>query len=175
MLTDTVCGKKLKEVNTARSELLRLLLPQDTDDSSETIVDQLKTATSNAKAISCLALAEKFFAQGCNMFWKSDSLEQHDQLVEVMQKADKISTKLCTQRSGLNCQVLSDLPPTFDHTARDMEAHWLHNEEWDDNSEALNGRPILLVTHPAVIAIGKSDGSDYDVRRVLKKAIVWMG
>lgn len=52
-----------------------------------------------------------------------------------------------------------------------MEAHRLY-----EDPKALDGKRILMVTHPAIVAIGKVDGSDYSIKpRVFKKAIVWMG
>lgn len=59
--------------------------------------------------------------------------------------------------------------------SKETEAHWLHDNDLEDDEAAFDGRPILLVTQPAIVAIGKSDGSDYSSRRNLKKAIVWMG
>jgi hypothetical protein len=97
------------------------------------------------------------------------------QLNDILAKAAKTSAKLYAQRSGLFIQSISELPKTFEANSSYMEPHMLHHRDLEDNEDCLNGQRILLVTQPAVIAIGNSDGSDYTVRRVLKKAVVWMG
>lgn len=56
-----------------------------------------------------------------------------------------------------------------------LEAASCHRAELAEDRDTLDGLPILMVLHPTVIACGASDGSDYNQRRVLKKAEVWMG
>lgn len=76
---------------------------------------------------------------------------------------------------------MRDLPPFFNHET-DLglgrpifEAHRVHNRELDDNPTCLNGKTIRIVTHPAVIVRGLSDGSDYSQVSPWKAAVVWMG
>lgn len=127
------------------------------------------------KRASRLSIASQFLTQNAILLENTDSTDMKEELNEIMLKAQEISMKLGTQRSGLRCDDYFALPLTFDHTSTIMEAHSLHNRDLADDDAALDGRPIVWVTQPAVIAVGKSDGSDYGVRRVLEKAVDLMG
>lgn len=73
-------------------------------------------------------------------------------------------------------QHLDSLQNTaFSSTSNKLQAHALHNKLLDDDHEALDQRPIELVLSPAILVRGKSDGTSYDVSRVWKPAIVYMG
>lgn len=128
-----------------------------------------------AEVKSCETLGFIFIDRAVTLFKDVNNVEMHKEILQILAKACHISKNVGTQRSGIECQGLLSLPKNFNHRSKDMEAHQLHNGELEDDDKALDGKPILLVTQPAIIAIGRSDGSDYCAKRVLKKAIVWMG
>lgn len=167
-------GRESKEMNTARSDMVRLFNPLDIDTASREL-DVFRKQVTEAKSVATGFSASAFFDLASPLLKDGDRKGLMGQLREIFSKGVQISTKLTTQRSGLLCKGLESLPPNFDHNSKEMEAHWLHNNDLEDDEAAFDGRPILLVTQPAIVAIGKSDGSDYSSRRVLKKAIVWMG
>lgn len=135
----------------------------------------LKIAVFEMKEASRSAAASHFLSQNAILLENKGSADMKEALNELMLRAQDISMNLGTQRIGLRCIDSYQLPATFDHESTTMEAHSLHNKDLAENDAALDGRPIVLVTQPAVIAIGKSDGSDYGVRRVLEKAVVLVG
>lgn len=96
-------------------------------------------------------------------------------LLKIMQQAVDMSTKLSTQRSDLEVLWGEHLPAKFSAGLRSTEAHSVHNIDLDDDDTALDGKQVLMVTFPLIVAMGKSNGTDYTMQRVLKKAVVWMG
>jgi hypothetical protein len=134
----------------------------------------LRKALIEVKNASCDGFTKEFIGQVKILLTDPSSKETLDELTDIMSKALDISRKLNTQRSGLRCDRAPDLAATFDHTSDMMEAHSLHNKELADDEAALDGKAIILVMQPAIVAIGKSDGSDYSIRRVLRKAVVLM-
>jgi hypothetical protein len=63
----------------------------------------------------------------------------------------------------------------YEATSTHLEAHSSHSRDLSDDANALDGREVLLVTNPAVVAIGTAEGKDYDSMKVWKKAAVWLG
>lgn len=175
MLTHIIAhGHENKEVSTTRSEMIRLFNPLEIDNASGDF-QVCRVQVSEAKSVTTGYLASVFMDLVSSLLKDGDRKDMARQLREIFGKAVQVSTKLTTQRSSLMCKGLRSLPSKFDHNSKEMEAHWLHNNDLEDDEAAVDGKPILLVTQPAIVAIGKSDGSDYSSRRVLKKAIVWMG
>jgi hypothetical protein len=169
-----VHGEECRELNITRSNLLRLYHPRESVQPLDQ-VELLKNFIVDAKNESCNSFTTQFLNQAASLFGDLTPAEAHGELNEIMSKAIELSTKLGTQRSGLRCEGQSDLPAIFDHKSNIMEAHSLHNKDLADDDAALDGRPIVLVTLPAIVAIGKSDGSDYKTRRILGKAVVLVG
>lgn len=165
-------GEESRELNTVRSDWLRLYHPRDPEPTDQLV--GLVNAVTNAKQASCHALSLQFLTTVPRLLEKASSADQLEELKEIIVRAQDVSLKLGTQRSGLRCENPS-VTATFDHTSKVMEAHSLHNKDLADDEAALDGKPIVLVTQPAIIAVGKSDGSDYGVRRVLEKAVVLVG
>ena len=56
-----------------------------------------------------------------------------------------------------------------------FEAHPLHKRDLEDSPKALDGNSIALLCTPPIFVAGNAEGEGYQERRVLKKAIVWMG
>ena len=156
-----------------RSDVLRLLTPRVEHD-ERTALGVLKRLIDEAKQMECRNLAREFFSDAASLLKNPSSAEGHEQLSMILQEGAEVSTKLATQRSGLLVGGMEE-GLVFDSTSRDMTAHTLHHADLDDDEGCLNGKPVLMVTHPLVLATGKSDGSDFAVNRVLKKRVVWMG
>jgi hypothetical protein len=192
MLIVTVYGEDSNEVHTIRSELLRMYEHHDTlhdhpdplyvspdvfESSDE--VSLLKSSVSKSKLASHTRLASEFLDHAHKLIEIEIGIEARTELrkalIGIMQTAARFSSALDTQKSYLRCEGLSELPGTFDHQSEDMEAFSGHLADLDDEPTCLDGKAILLVIQPAVVLIGMNDGSDYKWRRVLKKAIVWMG
>ena len=63
----------------------------------------------------------------------------------------------------------------FAHRSSYLDAHSLHNRELDRAENMLDGKPVLLLTSPAIVSAGLADGADYEHEKVLKKGVAWMG
>lgn len=63
----------------------------------------------------------------------------------------------------------------FENNHELVQHHAYHNIELSRDDHCLDGRPIALITHPAVVAYGDSNGEHYGSYKVWKKAEVWMG
>ena len=101
------------------------------------------------------------------------------QLTEIGLKAAEISYRLWTQKRELSCLRMHELEAEsalqFDSTSQLLEHHPLHNVQLSQDEMALDGKAVVIVTQPVVVAYGDSDGDNYAKRTVLKKAVVWMG
>jgi hypothetical protein len=103
------------------------------------------------------------------------SIEIKASLRTIMEHAGEISYKLWTQRSYVVCYGLAILLSPFNHASDYLKAHSFHGGDLFEDEKALDGWKVLLVTHPAVVVHGDSRGTDYSRKRILKKAVVWMG
>lgn len=70
---------------------------------------------------------------------------------------------------------MKEIPLQYDSKAKLLKAHSLHNAFLEDVETGLDGYPIRIVVHPALLVHGRSDGSNYESTRVWKEAVVWMG
>lgn len=162
-----------------RSDLLRLIEAREARELPAG-VDFLKTTTSESKLTARMRLASRFLSSTGGIVPGYvpgvDTAEVHEELMAILQIAASVCFKIRTQRNGFKCEGIRDLTTTFSHDSPIMEAHSLHYRRLSDDPPAMDGKRILLVTQPAIFAIGKADGSDYGGEpRILKKAIVWMG
>lgn len=105
--------------------------------------------------------------------------DRNTQLIEIALKTAEISYRLWTQRRELSFLAFTNLEAEsslqFNSQSSLLEHHPLHNVQLSQDETALDGRTIKLVTHPAAVAYGDSDGEDYSECTILKKAVVWMG
>ncbi|KAK3374125.1 hypothetical protein B0T24DRAFT_528292 [Lasiosphaeria ovina] len=91
----------------------------------------------------------------------------------LVQQAALISFKLWSRRTALYLLGLPDLKDkSFSVVSDFMKAHPLHRLHDDDDK--CNGFSVIIVTQPAVIGYGSSDGRDYSksTERVWMKAEV---
>jgi hypothetical protein len=168
-------GKRSRKVHALRSELLRLLDPPATENFPERM-NQTKGLIETAGKMACHGFAENCLPLlSAFLERKVDSLRAFEFLKEMLIKAGEVSFKLWTQKSSVAVCWLEELPEIFWSDSDVMEAHRLHCEQLEEDDKSLDGGEILLVTHPAVILYGDSDGQSYAKKRVLKKAVVWMG
>jgi hypothetical protein len=119
--------------------------------------------------------ADAFWARSKGFLERRDTGKMRDGLEEIMALAVNLSYRLWTQRSHLIRESRKILLQPYDRKNRAWTASGLHTADLDDDEKCMDGKPVLLVFHPAVILQGDSEGSDYNVRRILKKGVVWMG
>ncbi|KAF2131052.1 hypothetical protein P153DRAFT_395444 [Dothidotthia symphoricarpi CBS 119687] len=93
----------------------------------------------------------------------------------LVAKAADLSYTLRTQKNNLGTKGFNDMEHRFAHNNPLMEAHQLHNKHLDEDPTVLDGRSILVITHPALVRKGNEYGTDFGTRVVLKKAVCWMG
>ena len=94
-------------------------------------------------------------------------------LESVLQSAGELSSRLWTRRTVLGVKSLLELESEpFAARSDLMKAHPLHRLYEDDNK--CDGWLVSIVTHPAVLGFGSSDGKDYSTARVWMKAEVWL-
>lgn len=106
---------------------------------------------------------------------KPDKQEMKDSLAAIVLKAADLSFSLWTQKIDLLPQSLKHMDEIFAHNHPLMDAHQLHSKHLDEDPAHLDGLPILLITHPALVRFGDEEASDFSVKTVLKKAVCWMG
>ena len=104
------------------------------------------------------------------------------QLAGIATRAARLSYRLWTQKTRLAILGLEDLGlggddevKTFGDGAELLHYHAYHNVEHSRDNGCLDGKPIVMITHPAVIAYGDSSGDNYAEYKVWKKAEAWMG
>ena len=163
-----------REVQTLRSQLLRLLAPPSTR-ILPTYAIQMKQNVAEASQ-EVYAQTTSYFLRGCRKFLQYPvSKSAQERLKRIFQSAGELSLLLWTQRSYVSILGLKELPETFSSSNQYLSAHTLHARELDEDEACLDGLKILFVLHPAVVAVGDSEGADYGTVRILKKAVVWMG
>jgi hypothetical protein len=135
----------------------------------------MKELTERAKRRVAIKEADLFWAK-CKTFLLRQSTDKtRDGLEEIMKTAVGLSFRLWTQRSYLIREGRNLLGNLFDKKTKIWMASGLHTAELEEDEDCMNGKPILFIFHPAVILYGDSEGTDYSTRRILKKAVVWMG
>lgn len=166
-----------KETFAWRAQTLRLLDPPlHSSQKRQQKITKTKQTTNDARDKAALQFCDSFLQTGVKLMLKSPSSEAMEKALQTFGiRAAQISYSLWVQKKDLVCKPLADLPETFSYDHPLLEAHQLHNKHLNDNPARLDGLPILVVTHPAVLSFGNNEGSDYSVCSVLKKAICWMG
>lgn len=167
-------GETSREPQWWRSETLRLLDPPETKAGSSSRAAELKDMIRAARRHSAETFADMFFDRAKPFIKRAKKIR--GDLDEILQFASDLSFRLWTQRSCLTIEERRGLlNKPFSRDSSILTAHGFHNAELHDDESCLDGRPILLLCHPPVIMCGDSEGMDYTRRRVLKKAVVWMG
>ncbi|KAI9866989.1 MAG: hypothetical protein M1813_000387 [Trichoglossum hirsutum] len=176
-----ICKSDKKGANIWRSQTLRLLDPQvgmtgPSQEGRKDARDRRAAAMGRFSADFIHGDARVFLDLG----GAEPPSELRDQLTDIATRAAELSYRLWTQRSQLSSLGIKELPKEggavrFSSNSDYLEHHPLHNLELHDDESCLDEKPVALVTHPAVVAYGNAEGSDYSTGKVWKKAVVWMG
>ncbi|EEP81901.1 predicted protein [Uncinocarpus reesii 1704] len=97
---------------------------------------------------------------------KEESRKRYESLASLFSTAIKISARLWTQRTHMRVGHENRFKVDSSITV----AHRL--QKLDEGDTRLDGKNILAVIQPAVVAYGTSTGEDYENRRVWLKSIV---
>ncbi|KXS95914.1 hypothetical protein AC578_5203 [Pseudocercospora eumusae] len=143
-----------------RCQTLRLLHPVIADDSK--------------RAVAC-ALVQKFLPKILIQF--------RDDVMRIMEDAVELSWQLWTRKARIEVLGITAIGKQdgtassiiYNANSHVLEPSFLHGRDLDDDPGALDGREVVLLCSPLVMAAGNADGTDYEKRRVLKPAVVWMG
>ncbi|KAL2201125.1 hypothetical protein P885DRAFT_26182 [Corynascus similis CBS 632.67] len=135
--------------------------------------------TTNQKAV-CQELAREFYESPVRHLVKppcrkggNAAAQCLEDLVSIVQYAGELSYKLWSRRTTLEILTLGNLGGVpFRMDFEYMKAHPLHRLYEDD--DRCDGWFASVVTHPAVVGYGSSDGKDYSTPRVWMKAEVWL-
>jgi hypothetical protein len=139
-------------------------------------INLTKDATERAIHEACLQHAEKLLKTSYSLLIKdthADNMKK--ELEKLLLEAGDLSYHLWTQKVDIEYFSLKELPTNFDQKHEYLEEHPSQKAQVMENEASLDGKPIWLVVHPAVLAYGDSDGSNYDAFNVWKKATVWIG
>jgi hypothetical protein len=132
--------------------------------------------TSKYRKMAVQTLTSKYLSSGISrLVTKREEPSVRDDLATIISTAADLSYSLWTHKIDLSCQRLDQLGEIFKHDHGSMDTHQLHRKHVDDDPAFLDGLPIALVSHPALVRFGNEDGTDFSVTTVLKKAICWMG
>ncbi|KAH0562390.1 hypothetical protein GP486_002913 [Trichoglossum hirsutum] len=166
-----------KGANSWRSQTLRMFASQNPSNEEGADIRDLKTQVAEQ-------FSRDFIRGDARVFLDvgdgEGSDRREDELISITSRAAEWSYKLWAQRAELSSWSIKELPKVggvvrFNSNDRYMEHHPLHNLQLDDDESCLDGKSVGLVTHPAVVAYEDSEGDEPSVRKVWKKAIVWMG
>ncbi|KAJ5223350.1 hypothetical protein N7468_007892 [Penicillium chermesinum] len=161
-----------------RSQWLRLLDPKPRGDESEMQrLNDTKIRTAEARKEAAQETMNVFVRSTAHhlICYRSLQPETEASLREIFINAAELSYKLWQRKSYLEFRGMKDLPRTFNNGVDILQPHRMHNVALGDDATALDGATVLMVTHPAVLVHGASDGSDYGRSGILKAAVVWVG
>ncbi|CAK1359213.1 hypothetical protein CB0940_05459 [Cercospora beticola] len=162
-----------------RYQLLRLLDPSQKDTSYGTKYLRGVVDRSRKKAVSQLAAG--LLDQLLGEITADDLANARSGLEAVVNEAAELSWKLWTRKGRMEVFDQARLAKetkgvdVYSGTSALLEAHSLHVRDLENDSGALEGKPIILVCSPVVAIAGDAEGQGYTKSRVLKKAVVWMG
>lgn len=110
----------------------------------------------------------------------SDSEQRYLELSEIVSDLVALSSRLSTQREQVLVKNLRDLaqpnrPVRFYAASKTLQHHAMHNLQIEDSEHSLDGRRVLLVVHPLIMAFSNKAGGPPISERVWKRAIVWVG
>lgn len=108
---------------------------------------------------------------------QDECADQSNRLRKILMTAADVATSLWTQRSFIQTIDLDSMKKQqlkFDVSSTILKAHPLNRVDVDDESH--NGREILVVTRPALLAFEANEkGLAEHEFRILAKAIVLLG
>lgn len=111
----------------------------------------------------------------------SEEKKRTGSLERIFLRALDMSARLWKQPTILRCNYFRDLVQhPFKNGSELVEAHPLHQlgvrgEDEDHEITRLDDHRIMMVFSPATIALGNSDGENYNTQhRVWAKGVVWL-
>ncbi|KAJ4369699.1 hypothetical protein N0V83_005462 [Neocucurbitaria cava] len=167
----------IQEAIAWRVQTLRQLYPptQESDPQLD-VKDALCRETLKNREQAVQSLTSSYLSSGIRALLMHPHQESvKDSLASIILRAADLSYSLWTQKIDLLPQGLKHMNEVFTHSHSLMDAHQLHSKHLDENPAHLDGLPILLITHPALVRLGDEEGQDINRRTVLKKAVCWMG
>ncbi|KAL4933395.1 uncharacterized protein BDV17DRAFT_251822 [Aspergillus undulatus] len=118
----------------------------------------------------CNRFVTEFLAGPAHALLNENDRDAHSrELRSLYKSAAQLALALWSQRSFIATHKLHDLP-WFTVTSALMEVHRLQHLDEDDTS--MDGKGILLVVQPAVLAFGSEDADRYDEYKVWAPAVV---
>jgi hypothetical protein len=104
-----------------------------------------------------------------------DEKDAKSDLDAILVKAADQTYSLWTQKLELIPIYMYDdeIGNFFEHQDELIERHDLHGRYLDENAARLNGMPILVMIHPALVV--EQEGEIPPKKAVLKRAVCWMG
>lgn len=154
-----------------RCQSLRLLDPPQ-DDKDAGIV-AIRNTAEHSRACASQRLAQSILAEFSDAFSIENLPRAGLELEELIAEASALSHRLWTRKA----RVVMWRPEKqwYSSQSEDVAAHPLHMGELDDDPNALEASEIVLVCSPAVWVHGTTEGKDFQAKRMIKKAVVWMG
>jgi hypothetical protein len=137
---------------------------------------QAKTAEWREKAAE--NICSQYLNSGIRTLLKDpDHPEVKHTLKKLVIEAASRAYSLWTQKIYLVTKSINDqeVGEVFQHKNPLLEGHRFHSGILDGNPARLDGIPILVITHPALVQHGNEYGREFGTRTVLKKAVCWMG
>lgn len=159
-----------------RMHFIRLLEPPLlTGQPANKKIAEARQRISDARAAAVANICRQFLDSGVAQLLKEDMAESRLKKLEaIVLQASELAYSLWAQKRTLRIKRLFEHDKPFDSKDPSMEAHQLHNKLLEDDSSALDGKPILILAHPTVLSLGYADNSDTPVSTVLKAATCWM-
>ncbi|KAI9675986.1 MAG: hypothetical protein M1822_008372 [Bathelium mastoideum] len=155
-----------------RAQTLRLLEPRPTSSINKAVITDANSRMEKARERFAHQCVETVFSSTENILAKDAISENaYRELMSIIIQSIQISCSLQVQKRNLKVKAKDELPIEFSYEDPLLEAHQLHNKALNDDPKALDGKPILLVAHPAVVSEGDGSGYNYSAFTVLKKAI----
>ncbi|KAF2788715.1 hypothetical protein K505DRAFT_104075 [Melanomma pulvis-pyrius CBS 109.77] len=170
-----------KGANEWRCQMLRTFDPHIAND-EQTDTD---SKPEKCRSAAVQSFINEFLSSDANMFLNLNAISNEarlKQLVAIATKATRLSYHLWTHKTRLSILNLEDLNLEdeggvirYENGAELLQHHAYHNVELSRDDRCLDGKPIALITHPAIIAYGDPSGEHYGEYKVWKKAEAWMG
>lgn len=116
--------------------------------------------------------AQKIMTELSESFPDQDLAKALQELEELAVEASELSSRLWTRKARIGLERPSI---SYSSKAEDIAAHPLHMGDLDDDPQALEGLDYVVLCSPAVWMHGTTEGKDFQSKRLIKKAVAWMG
>ncbi|KAE8396112.1 hypothetical protein BDV23DRAFT_144369 [Aspergillus alliaceus] len=153
------------EAHTWRSQTLRILSTA-TDPNTKPILQERIEELSSGLVTNLLGSSARTLLQSRNT---EDAKKMNQELQSLYAGAAHLALSLWSQPTFMVCRSQQHLP-VFTITNPMMTAHRLHHLDEDDCK--LDGKQVLLVIRPVVLAFGTVNAEHYDLSKVWARATV---